>query len=449
MKAILIFLFLLNSSIFFSQSFEKKRVIVLTDIEADPDDTQSLVRLFLYANEIEIEGLIATTSTHQKNAIYPQSIVNVIEGYRKVQPNLLIHQPDYPTANTLLKVVKKGAPLYGMNGVGKGKDTEGSDWIIKTLEQNDARQLWISVWGETNTLAQALHNIRQNKSKSEAARLISKLRVYTISDQDDSGIWIRNNFPELFYIVSPGNYGHSTWIAINQVAKGINNDVISNLWLSENIQHGHGALGALYPDVMWGMEGDTPAFLHLIPNGLNQPEHPEWGSWGGRYELFKPEFIEDEGSGGVKTEPETRPIWTNAIDKYVPYAYSPYGRALKLDEENTLVNNRATILRWREDFQNDFAARMDWCNMPYADANHPPVPAFNHEDEVTLKSGQYFTLDATGTVDPDGDHLSYLWLSYPEAGSYKKPIITNVQNYYRAYIQGFGSRKRTDRPHNS
>lgn len=35
-------------------------------------------------------------------------------------------------------------------------------------------------------------------------QFVPKLRVYTISDQDDSGPWIRKMFPELFYIASPG-----------------------------------------------------------------------------------------------------------------------------------------------------------------------------------------------------------------------------------------------------
>ena len=37
----------------------------MPDIEADPDDTQSMVRLLLYSNEIDIRGLIATTSVWQ------------------------------------------------------------------------------------------------------------------------------------------------------------------------------------------------------------------------------------------------------------------------------------------------------------------------------------------------------------------------------------------------
>jgi hypothetical protein len=178
-----------------------------------------------------------------------------------------------------------------MEAVGEGKDSEGSEWIIKVLEEDDPRPVWVSVWGGPNTLAQALWKIRETKSRREARRLISKLRVYTISDQDDSGSWLRKEFPELFYIVSAGgNYGSATWIAINRSFEGANNDVISNKWITDNIQQGHGPLGAQYPDVAYGMEGDTPSWLSLIPTGLNPfwDEHPDYGGWGGRYELYKP-----------------------------------------------------------------------------------------------------------------------------------------------------------------
>lgn len=41
-------------------SAERPRLMVLTDIGGDPDDQQSLIRLMVYANEFEIEGLVAT-----------------------------------------------------------------------------------------------------------------------------------------------------------------------------------------------------------------------------------------------------------------------------------------------------------------------------------------------------------------------------------------------------
>ena len=41
---------------------ERPRLAVLTDIGGDPDDQQSLVRLLVYANELEIEALIASAA---------------------------------------------------------------------------------------------------------------------------------------------------------------------------------------------------------------------------------------------------------------------------------------------------------------------------------------------------------------------------------------------------
>ncbi|MBA7542038.1 hypothetical protein ES705_34354 [subsurface metagenome] len=426
--------------IFYSQSFaqtnQKHRVIILTDIEADPDDTQSLVRLLLYSNEIDIKGLIATTSCWHKTRVDPESIKKVIQAYAEVQPNLIKHDAGFPEAENLFPIIKQGLPEYGMLGVGEGKDSEGSDWIIKVLEEKDERPLWISVWGGVNTLAQTLYKIKNTKTEAEAKKLIAKLRVYTISDQDDSGIWLRNNFPDLFYIVSPGDdYGSATWNAINSFVKGINNDKISNNWIAQNIQQGHGHLGAAYPDVAWGVEGDTPSFLSLIPNGLNEAEHPDWGGWGGRYELYKPDFAtQKKGGSGVPFEPEAREIWTNAVDSYIPYVLNDYGRTVKMDTV-TFKDNKVTLWRWRDDFQNDFAARIDWCIKSYQEANHPPVPVLGHSEQITVKAGEGFGLDARASTDPDGDNLSYLWFNYPEAGSYRKWIkIEGAENAHGAYV---------------
>jgi hypothetical protein len=275
-----------------------------------------------------------------------------------------------------------------------------------------------------------LFTIKQKKTDEVVKKLIAKLRVYTISDQDNSGIWIRNNFPGLFYIVNPGdNYGTSTWSGIHAEIKGMSNETISNTWLAKNIQQGHGPLGAIYPDVSWGMEGDTPSFLSLIPNGLNDAEHPDWGGWGGRYELYKPDFSTlKKGVSGLPLEAETRAIWTDAADSFMPFLSNDYGRAVKQDTA-LFTGNKVTIWRWRNDFQNDFAARMDWCLSGYKNANHAPVPVLKEGSDLTVKSGQQLVLDASGSYDPDGDSFSLLWFNYPEAGSYKKAVSVTPENY--------------------
>lgn len=410
------------------------RMIVLTDVENEPDDTESLVRLMVYSNVIDLQGLIATTSIHQKERVAPESIRHVIEAYAKVRDNLLKHEAGFPTAEKLLSLVKSGQPVYGMAAVSAGRDTEGSEWIIKVLEEDDARPLWVTVWGGANTLAQALQKLRSTRSEAEVQRLVARLRVYTISDQDDSGAWIRRNFPTLFYVVSPGGYGAATWRGIHSAEPGFDNTTISTRWIATNIQQGHGPLGAIYPDVAYGMEGDTPAWLGLIPNGLGDPDHPEWGGWGGRYELYTPELanLDPKGfTGGVPVEAETRPIWTNAVDEYTPTVPGEVGRAVGAGQKS-FKDFRATIYRWRDDFQNDFAARMDWTTKPYAEANHPPVVGLAHAAAITVKSGERFWLDAHGTTDPDGDSLSYWWFQYPEAGTYRGKIpIGGAPNIFR------------------
>ena len=357
-----------------------------------------------------------------------------VEAYGKARPNLLLHEPGFPTADSLLAKVTTGQPGYGMSATGRGKSTPGSDLIVHALESSDPRPLWVTAWGGVNTLAQALITLQETKAPAEVKRLVAKLRVYTISDQDDAGPWLRKTFPDLFYITSVGKYENATWTGINTYVDGIDNSHISNTWLAKNIQQGHGPLGSVYPDVGWGMEGDTPAFLALIPNGLSVPDRPDFGGWGGRYELQTPAVagLGDEVNGGIPITPETRPIWSNAIDAYTPYEASDYGRVLK-PGTRAFKDFRVTLWRWRDDYQNDFAARMDWTVEPFAGANHPPVVKLATPDQVIVHSGDYVSMSAAGTVDPDGDSLTYLWFNYPEAGSWKATIaIDGAEDVYHA-----------------
>ena len=93
------------------------------------------------------------------------------------------HDANYPSARTLQALVKHSLAEYGMNGVGSRKDSEGSDWIIQTLERNDDRRLWISVCGGVNTLTQALYKLRATTPATEGDRLIAKLSVYIYQAQ--------------------------------------------------------------------------------------------------------------------------------------------------------------------------------------------------------------------------------------------------------------------------
>ncbi len=180
----------------------------------------SMVRLLVYSNQYDIEGLVATTSTWMRNRVRPDVIRSVIDAYEQVRPNLLKHETGFPDASALRSVVSSGQPGYGMAAAGAGKSSEGSAAIVRAVDKADERPLWIAAWGGTNTLAQALMDVRASRSASSVDAFVSKIRVYSISDQDDAGPWIRREFPSLFYIVSPSTpdgeqYDMATWTGIS------------------------------------------------------------------------------------------------------------------------------------------------------------------------------------------------------------------------------------------
>lgn len=140
------------------------------------------------------------------------------------------------------------------------------------------------------------------------------------------------------------------------------------------------------------MEGDTPSFLGLIPNGLNTPEHPEWGGWGGRYIL-----ADSSGEEG---------LFSDAADW-----------AIGVNNE-TYLSQFASIWRWRRAYQYDFAARMQWTaklGNGTESPNRQPYSVVNGSCgtlEVSYVLGESVVLDASESWDPDGDELTFDWFHY-------------------------------------
>ncbi|HEX7158421.1 MAG TPA: nucleoside hydrolase-like domain-containing protein, partial [Edaphobacter sp.] len=249
----------------------------------------------------------------------------------------------------------------------------------------------------------------------ETAKFITKLRVYSISDQDDAGPWIRREFPDLFYIVQPsthtgGEYYYATWTGISgdiyyRNGAGADTTTVTNEWLDANIRS-KGPLGKHYPRFLFIMEGDTPSFLNLIDNGLNAYRRPDWGGWGGRY-LYRQPYG------------ETHPIWTQGGDLFTRVTSQDTVTGADGREH---TSDQATIWRWREAFQNDFAARMSWTIADYRHANHNPIVEVNGQTGTApiildAEVGKPIVLNASRSHDPDGQKLHFKWFLYDEAGA--------------------------------
>ncbi|KAJ9646649.1 hypothetical protein H2201_008791 [Coniosporium apollinis] len=210
----------------------------------------------------------------------------IIDAYANMTDDLNAHvHPDfpYPSAEYFRSIVRSGPKCYGMEAVKADVPLSDGALLLQKLESSQ-EPLWVLCWGGTNVLAQVLSHIQTLPAAADA-RLRAKLRVYAISDQDDTGAWLRARFPDLFYICSVhgwNQYGRATWagIAGDRYYRfdqgGPDFTTVSREWLRQNVQVG--PLGAAYPDYMFIPEGDSPTFLYLIQNGLGVRERPEYGS---------------------------------------------------------------------------------------------------------------------------------------------------------------------------
>jgi hypothetical protein len=373
---------LLNNPMPAPEDDPRPRLLVLTDIGGDPDDRQSLVRLLVHSDEIDIEGFVASASGTpgelKKEITRPDLIRETIEAYGQVLPSLRKHSPGFPDAAALLARVKSGNPKRGWDRVGDGHDTEGSGWIIQAVDRPDPRPLHIAIWGGQTDFAQALWRVRADRGEAGLREFACRLRVYDIDDQDRIAGKIWAEFPGLIYILAKAAKGRDRREGMYRgMYLGGDLELTSLAWLDAYVREGHGPLGALYPPKTWTdpnpngalKEGDSPSWLYVMPVGLGDPAHPEWGSWGGRF---------------VKS-PEG------------PWRDAPEGRD--------------AVARRRPAFQNEFQARMDWCVKPRA--NHPPAVVLNGDAsrrvlEIETKAGAEVRFSASAR-DPDGHAVAFRW----------------------------------------
>lgn len=371
----------------------KPRIIATTDGEID--DRCSMVRFLLYANEWDIEGIVISSSKfHWKGHKWAGEkwIDKDIDLYAKSYPNLKKHDATFPSPRQLKELVYVG----NIDNVGEmGKDTPGSDRIVEILLDSEPGPVYLQAWGGTNTIARALWKI-QHKHPDQVKKVSQKAIIYIILDQDKTfRKYIQPNWPDLMVLGSFKQFATVAykWDKINPDAQ---KQYYGSKWMKANILTGHGELCAIYEahnDGRFRSEGDSPAFMHQIRVGLRSMEHPAYGGWGGRF----------------VREANTKNVWRGAKDD---------GSWSK------------PLWRWTEAFQNDWAARADWCVKGYKEANHPPVVKLANRPDLTAKPGDTIALSAKGTTDPDGDKLAYKWWQYTDADSCEGKV--KIQNAGKA-----------------
>lgn len=445
---ILLFLILFSVVINAQWSTEKTRLVILADMGNEADEEQQMMHMLMYANEFDLEGLIAVTGKYLQPAskdpyrqkLHPELFHHLIEGYSKVYGNLQKHADGYPSPKFLTSIVSSGQPGYGIESTGEGLSSPGSELLLRIIDKEDSRPVYVVVNAGSNTLAQTIIDFEREHSKDEVKQFISKLRVYENGAQDNAGAWICANYPEIHWIRSNYQtycYGGpaSDGIADNKgSSQGLGphtwqpydySSIGQHQWAMEHIIAEHGALGTYWPlrmfpngKLLFIEGGGTIPWLGLANKGLYDIEKPHWGGWGGRFTKKKQKNFWSKHSS------------VNTDEK----AYGDFNMFIEASDEWTnpetgeFFNDWFTpVWRWRRAFFNDFQCRMDWCIEPFEKANHNPVAAINGDKSnafiyQTVKPGEQLIFDATATTDPDGDQLNFLWFNYKESGTYSEKI---------------------------
>lgn len=395
----------------------KPRVIVTTDGEAD--DRASMVRFLLSANEYDIEGIINSSSEFHWvggegwNAFHPVEWVKEYIGlYARVYSSLLKHDTAYPSPEYLLSKWKVG----NIDAIGEDDiRTEGAEWIVGVLlNKSDPRPVWIQAWGGCNTISRALKIIQEDYPE-RMKEVAAKMRLYLIWEQDKTyQEYIRPNW-EQFNIptIISDQFDCLAYIWTKVLPDDIK-PWFEAEWMNENILKDHGPLCEIYENKNGGFnaEGDTPAFLHSIPNGLRSIESPGYGGWGGRYVKVRNNVWMDPPPSAAHNFPEGQWGFSNSWSKAMEHYTDP-------DSVEMRTAYFKPIWYWLKDIQHDFAAKADWCVKEYAEANHPPIVRLKDTPiDITAKAGDTIVLDASSSIDPDGDSLHFKWWNYREAGSY-------------------------------
>ncbi|MES2920138.1 MAG: DUF1593 domain-containing protein [Verrucomicrobiota bacterium] len=240
------------------------RAVVSSDIGGtDPDDFQSMVHLLLYADSLDLEGLISSPFGPGRK----EHILQVIDFYQRDYDNLKTYSNRYPTPDQLRSITKQGEPETAPYA-GVRRPTEGSQWIIECARRNDPRPLHLLIWGGIEDLAQALH---------DAPDILPKIRVYYIGGPNkkwgpDAYQYIAENHPTLWIIESNSTY-RGWFTGGNQTGEWEN-----TAFVAKHVA-GKGALGSFFTTQLGGKikMGDTPSLGWLLKGTPSDPSQPGWG----------------------------------------------------------------------------------------------------------------------------------------------------------------------------
>ncbi|MCF0133220.1 MAG: DUF1593 domain-containing protein, partial [Blautia sp.] len=284
------------------------RVIITTDGECD--DQNSFRHMLLYANDLDIAGIVYSASSFHWQGDGEHSLAEVNENYLykgEDADTLMVYRPQemgwiesvindeyavdyeylsqnaqgYPTPDELLSKVKVGNVEFEGD---LREPSEGSEWIKQCILDDDERTLYIQAWGGFNTTARALLSIAEeyrdtDQWKDIYRKVCKKVRLQARSQDTTYKNVIAELYPNLTEIGS-ANIGYGYFASQQNSAHVL--EYFGGEWLSENIKFNHGKMLENYHLIGDGAyyEGELDQYQ------MGQSTTVQWGSTPREFALY-------------------------------------------------------------------------------------------------------------------------------------------------------------------
>jgi hypothetical protein len=404
----------------------QSRIIITTDLEAD--DMNGVILSLMYADHYDLSGIVWTagmyhfsgdhglhtlgqiTPNYKCNAQHCEHRVKTaadLTEYRPVDPTWLgrimdyyeadyqlmsKNNPNYPTPEYIRSITKVG----NIEFEGDYRfETEGSNFIVNCIMDDDMRPLYIQHWGGINTTVRALYTIYEKhhgtpKWEQVLAKVISKVRI---GGNGEDNCRADSKIDEMFPGLQNGGYGrgffnygsffaasyNSASRAADELQPYLHADFIMDAY-----KKGHGKLA----EEIWLMGEGRAIYGEPIIYNYGLITYMDW-----------------KKSGELGWGPE-RANFLRADFKPFDWSICQFGCAsfinIGLRPEVTNRSNHYTIIMWEE-----LAARADWAICKSQDCNHAPIVNADKLDFIA-KPGQKVSLSGNAK-DPDGNKLIAKW----------------------------------------
>ncbi|MDH6357925.1 nucleoside hydrolase-like domain-containing protein [Parabacteroides sp. PF5-9] len=417
---------------------QQARILITTDLEVD--DMNGILLSLMYADHYDLAGIVWSAGMyhftgdggkHTLGQITPNFRCNAqhcehrvkapadLTEYRPIDPTWLDrimdfyesdyqllskNNPNYPTPEYIRSITKVG----NIEFEGDYRfETEGSNFIVDCIMDNDMRPLYIQHWGGINTTVRALYSIYEKyhgtpQWESVLAKVTAKVRI---GGSGEDNCRADSKIDEMFPGLQNGGYGMGFFSYGSFFSASYNNPrraadelqpYLHTDFILDAYKYNHGKLTG----EIWLMGEGRALYGEPIIYNYGLITYMDWAK-----------------SAELGWGPENLKTYPRA--DYMPFdwAFCQFGAAsfinIGLRPEVSNRNNYYTILMWEE-----LAARADWAICEPQDCNHAPIVTADKLD-FTATPGQTITLSGSAK-DPDGDILTPKWWVPAAACTYKE-----------------------------